>query len=192
VFLATRGRLDEALQEARLAQESNPLSAIVHWNVARTHFFRREHQAAVEAVRRALALDPDFAMAHLLAARILAQERRFDDSLRALDRIADAERTSEALALDAYIAAVRGDRTMALTIVKRLEAQPASQHVLPYSLAKVYAALNESGQAFAHLQSAADEHSAQIVFMNIDPELAALRSDPRFVTLAQRVGLTGR
>jgi serine/threonine-protein kinase len=192
VFLATRGRLDEALQEARLAEESNPLSAIVHWNVARTQFFRREHQAAVEAVRRALTLDPDFAMAHLLAARILAQDRRFDDSHDALNRIADAERTSEALALDAYIAAARGDRTTALAIVKRLEALPASQHLLPYHLAKVYAALNESGQAFAHLQSAADEHSAQIVFMNIDPELAPLRSDRRFVALAERVGLIGR
>lgn len=191
VFLATQGHLNDALREARLAEQSNPLSPIVHWNVARTHFFLREYQAAAEAVGRALALDPDFAMAHLLAARIFAQELRFPESRRALDRIPDAERTSEARALDAYIAAVRGDRKAALAIVKRLEADTASQHVLPYYVAKVFAALNESVEALAHLQRAADEHSAQIVFMNIDPELAPLRSDSRFVALAKRVGVIG-
>ena len=38
--LAAQRRLDEALREARLARESDPLSAIARWNVARMYFLQ--------------------------------------------------------------------------------------------------------------------------------------------------------
>ena len=76
--------------------------------------------------------------------------------------------------------------------MKQLEADPASQHVMPYYVAKVYAALKEPDQAFSHLERAADEHAAQIVFVAVDPEFAALRNDPRLRPLMKRVGVGGR
>lgn len=192
VFLAASGRLEDALREARLAAESNPLSPIVHWNVARTHFFRREHQPASEAVGRALALDPQFALAHMLSARILAEERRLTDAQRALDRVPDAERTSETLTIEAYIAALRGERQTALALVARLEAGTSPHHVVPYWVAKVYAALGEPDQAFAQLQRAMEQRSAQMVFLSVDPEFEPLRVDPRFRELVRRIGLRRR
>ena len=168
VLLATRRDLDKALTEAQLAAQSDPLSPIIHWNVARTYFFRGEHDAALAAIARALELEADFPMALVLAARVHAQQGRVDEAQRALDQIR-AKRpddvTSESLALGAYIAAIRGDRKTAIGIVKQLEADPASQHVMPYYAAKVYAALKEPDQAFAHLYRAADEQAAQIVFV---------------------------
>ena len=76
--------------------------------------------------------------------------------------------------------------------MKRLEADPAAQHVMPYYVAKVYAALKEPDQAFSHLERAADEHAAQTVFVGVDPEFAPLRDDPRLETLKKRVGVGGR
>jgi tetratricopeptide (TPR) repeat protein len=192
VLLATRGRLDEALNEARLAEQSNPLSPIIHWNVARTHFFRGEHAAALAATTRALELEADFPMALVLAARVHAQQGRVAEAQRALDQIPAEDVTSESLALSAYLAAIRGDRKAAINMVTRLEADPASQYVAPYYVAKVYAALKDPDQAFSHLDRAADERVAQTVFVGIDPEFAPLRGDPRFGPLAKRVGVAGR
>jgi TolB-like protein/Tfp pilus assembly protein PilF len=192
VLLATRGRLDEALTEARLAEQSNPLSPIIHWNLARTHFFRREYDAALAAIGRALELEADFATALVLAARVHAQQGRVNQAQGALDRIRREDATSESLALGAYIAAIGGDRKTAIGMVKRLEADPASQHVMPYFMAKVYTALKEPDEAFTHLYRAVDEQAAQIVFVNIDPEFAPLRGDPRLEALKKRVGLLGR
>jgi serine/threonine-protein kinase len=192
VLLATRGRLDEALTEARLAEQSNPLSPIIHWNVARTHFFRREYEASLAEIARALELETDFATALVLAARVHAQQGRAGEAQRALDRIRQEDVTSESLALGAYIAAVRGDRKTAIGMVRRLEADPAAQHVMAYYVAKVYAALKDPDQAFTYLDRAADEQAAQIVFVGVDPEFAALRKDPRLPPLMKRVGVGGR
>jgi serine/threonine protein kinase/Tfp pilus assembly protein PilF len=192
VFLATRGRLEDALTEAALAAQSNPLSPIVHWNVARTHFFLGDSEAALAAIARARAIDRDFAMAHVLAARVHAGQGRLNDAERALKQIRDEDTTSESLALSAYVAAIRGDRRTAIGIVKRLDADPAAQHVMPYYVAKVYAALKEPDQAFSHLERAAGEHAAQTVFIGVDPEFAPLRGDPRLDALKKRVGVAGR
>ena len=114
------------------------------------------------------------------------------EAQRALDRIRQEDATSESLALGAYIAAVRGDRKTAIGMVRRLEADPAAQHVMAYYVAKVYAALKDPDQAFTYLDRAADEQAAQIVFVGVDPEFATLRKDPRLPPLMKRVGVGGR
>jgi TolB-like protein/Tfp pilus assembly protein PilF len=189
VFLATRKRSAEALNEARSAEQSNPFSPIIHWNVARTYFFQSKHRDALAAVGRALALDPEFDMAHMLAARIQVATGRLDEAETALKRIPQEQRRSEAVALGAYIAAGRGDRPAALAAVRRLEASVATQYVPLYHLAKVYAALGNADKALSYLERAENTREAQLVFVNVDPELAVLRADPRFAALAQRIGV---
>jgi predicted Zn-dependent protease len=97
--------------------------------------------------------------------------------------------SADSRALEAYIAARNGERVAALAMVKRLQLDRTAAHFLLYELAKVYAALNDPGQAVEYLRQAVDERSAQVVFMAIDPELAPLREDARFQPLAQRVGI---
>jgi len=126
-------------------------------------------------------------MAHLLAARVHTQRGRLEDAQRALDLIPPGDITSESLSLKAYIAALRGDDKAARSIAQRLGSAP--QNVPTYHLAKVSTVLGDTNQAFLYLSRAADEREAQLVFMNVDPEFASLRRDPRFSSLAKRVGL---
>ena len=191
VFLATRGKTDDALREALLAKQSDPRSPIIHWNVARTHFFRAEYQSALTAIGSALQLDPGFPMAHVLAGRVYARTHRVSEAQAALKLIRADDVNSESLALNGYIAAVRGDVKGARSIVQRLEAMASIQYVPNYHLAKVFTALGDSDQAFAYLDRAAKEHEAQLVFIGIDPELGPLRGDPRFRPLAKLVGVAG-
>jgi len=192
VFLATRSRLDDALREALLAKDSNPRSAIIHWNVARTYFFRDDSDSALKAIESALELDAGFPMAHVLAARVYAKLRRVQEAQRELGSIRDEDVTAESVALNAYIAAVRGDGKTARGIVQRLEARSATQYVPSYHLAKVSTALGNKDQAFVYLNRAAKDQEAQLVFINIDPELAPLRDDPRFPPLAKLVDVAPR
>jgi serine/threonine-protein kinase len=189
VFLATRSRTDEALREALLAKQSDPRSPIIHWNVARTHFFLGEDALALKAISSALQLDPGFPMAHVLAGRVYARQRRVAEAQAALKLIRDEDVNSESLALNGYIAAVRGDSKGARSILHGLEAGAPTQYVPNYHLAKVSAALGDSDQAFVYLNRAAKEQEAQLVFIGIDPEFAPLRDDPRFPPLAKLVGV---
>ena len=54
------------------------------------------------------------------------------------------------------------------------------------------AALGEKDQAFAWLERACDDHSYEIVFLNVDPLFDGLRNDPRFPDLLRRAGLAPR
>jgi TolB-like protein/tetratricopeptide (TPR) repeat protein len=189
VFLATRKRLPDALKEARLAEQSNPFSPIIHWNVGRTLFFNGEYRDALAAVGRALALDAEFDMAHMLAARIHAVTGKLGEAETALKQIPQEKRRSEAMALAAYLAALRGDRKTALAAARRLEESAPTAHVPLYHLAKVHAALGDAEQAFSYLERAEHAREAQLVFASVDPELSVLRTDARFKALADRVGV---
>jgi len=192
VLLATQGRMKDALDEARLAEENDPRSAIIHWNVARTHYFRGDAAAALAAIARAVELDPDFAMAHVLAARVHASQNQAEQARQALARVRPDDVSVHSRALAAFIAARSGDRSGAIEAITGLEQDTAAAHVLSYELAKVYAALNDPEQALARLRRAVDERAAQVVFMAIDPELASLRGDARFQAQAARVGVAER
>jgi hypothetical protein len=64
-----------------------------------------------------------------------------------------------------------------------------SKYVTPYGVALVYAGLGEKNQAFVWLNKALQGRSHWLVWLNRDPRWAGIRSDPRFVDLAKRVGL---
>ena len=193
VFLATRGRLKDALagSAARKAEQSaladHPLERGANAFLSRRA--RRRARGDCDARSSSMRIS----RWRTCSPRESTRSRGASTRLSARwTRIREADVTSESLALDAYIAAIRGDRKTALGIVQRLEADPAAQHVMPYYVAKVYAALKEPDQAFAYLERAADEQAAQIVFMGVDPEFAPLRGDPRLAALAKRVGVVRR
>lgn len=53
----------------------------------------------------------------------------------------------------------------------------------------IYAALGDLDDAFAWLERAADERSAIVPRVRVDPEFAPLRSDPRYAKFLARIGL---
>ena len=57
-----------------------------------------------------------------------------------------------------------------------------------YYFALVHAGLGEHAQALRYLERAYEERSTVLAYLLIDPRLAPLRDDPRFLTLARRLG----
>jgi hypothetical protein len=49
--------------------------------------------------------------------------------------------------------------------------------------------LQENEDAIRELQRAYEEHSSSLHFIGIAPEFAPLRSDKRFVSIVERIGL---
>jgi hypothetical protein len=57
------------------------------------------------------------------------------------------------------------------------------------AIAHVHVVLNEHEDAIRELQRAYEEHSSSLHFIGIAPEFAPLRSDKRFVSIVERIGL---
>ena len=64
-----------------------------------------------------------------------------------------------------------------------------TRYVSQYFMACVWIGLGEKAQAFDCLEKAFQERSSWMAHLKVDPIVDSLRSDPRFKSLIQRVGL---
>ena len=57
-----------------------------------------------------------------------------------------------------------------------------------YQIAMIYTYLEDHDRAFTWLERSYGERETSMVVLNVDPRMEALRSDPRFHDLVQRIG----
>jgi hypothetical protein len=84
--------------------------------------------------------------------------------------------------------AVSGKKVEAQRILSELK-QQKQKYVSPYTIATIYAGLGERDQAFKWLERAFEERDIWLMNLKIDPVLKDLRSERRFASLIQRIGL---
>lgn len=186
-FLTAMGRFDEAVAAMRRAQEVDPLSLIARAALGWVHYYQRDFDAAVEQCRRTIELNPDFELAHLWAGWADEAAGRYAS---ALEHLAAAVKLSSggavALASLGRAQALAGDPGAARGTLARLHQAHAS-YLPAYELAKLHLALGEPDAAIDWLRRAHAERSHSIVFLHVDPQLDALRRDPRFTELAAQL-----
>ena len=73
-------------------------------------------------------------------------------------------------------------------ILVELNQKAAQTYVPAYYFALLYAGLGQRDQALRYLERAYEERSTVLAYLMIDPRIAALREEPRFVALARRLG----
>ena len=74
-YLNAMGRFPEAMQQITRAREIEPLSPLIHRDVAWQYFFQRRFDEAVMQLRETLTMDASFGPAHSLLARALIEKR---------------------------------------------------------------------------------------------------------------------
>ncbi len=188
-LLCMRGRPAESIQEKEKALSMDPLSVVILTDVARMFYFSRIYDQAVVRYRAALDLDPSFVAAHIGLARVYEQQGRFDLAIPEL-------KTSVRLAPDSALAfarlgqgfAVAGNIDEAQKAIGQLKALSAQRYVSPYHIASILAAMRSWDEAFEWFEQAYQERSISLGYLNIEPQLDELHSDPRFQALVRKVG----
>ena len=99
------------------------------------------------------------------------------------------EGSAEILGELGYAYALSGRPDRARGILQDLEVRSKGRYTSPYFSALVYAGLGDRDQAFARLDRAVTDRSDAVVYLEVEPRLDSLRSDPRFTALVRRVGL---
>jgi hypothetical protein len=90
---------------------------------------------------------------------------------------------------DACVLACLGRGAEARALLAQLEARFDLARTQACEVAMAYAALGDADTAFAWLEKALDSGAGTLVFLAIDPGFDALRSDPRFPGLLERLRL---
>jgi DNA-binding winged helix-turn-helix (wHTH) protein/TolB-like protein len=187
---AANGEQSDALRNAEAGLKVDPLSLIIGVDVGRHHYYKGAYQAAIDQFIKTLELDPGFVRAHYELARAYAQWGKLDQAMAAARRAVDLSgRSDSTLGALAKIQASAGDQTASRKILAELLGRKKQRYMSPYHLAVVYAGLGEMDAAITSLEQAYDERFNWTVFINVEPDFAALRGDPRFGDLVRRMNL---
>ncbi len=189
-LLSMTGQHEEAVREKKRALAMDPLSAVIRTDLARMYYFSRDYDRAITEYRAAIDTDPNFASAHLWLAHVYEQRGMFEDALSELRTGTDlSDNSSFALAQLGHGYALTGRYDQARGVLTKLDEISKDKHVSACDLAMLYVGLQENDTAFACLQRALEERCVGLGYFGVEPQIDALRSDPRFERLLRCVGL---
>ena len=188
-FLMAEDRLNEALEQARLAEAEDPLSAEASGVVALTLYYQRHYDDAITARLKALQLDPTSPQQYLGLGRTYAGNREFDKAMAALkEAVARSGRAPFIMAELARTYAVSGQRQEAEALMSTLTATDGGgSHLSAQYHTYVYAALGDYDRAFEWLEKAFEAREPNVLWARVDPRFDSLRGDPRFAAFIRRV-----
>ena len=190
LMLSAQARHDEAIAEIRRAQELDPVTPVFTADVGWHFYYARRYDEAAEAFQRATALDPTFPTPYAGLALVFAATGRYQDGLAALQRGETRSRGFPSfLPIRGYLYGVWGKQREALAVLDELKASASREYVSPAWFAMVHAGLGDKDRAFAYLDSAYQDRSRELIYLNVAPRWDALRSDLRFQTLLRKLGL---
>jgi TolB-like protein/Tfp pilus assembly protein PilF len=186
VYLAQIGRPQEAIAEARLAHELDPLSSLTYSISAFIYFDARQYDQAMEVIRRASELPHDDSETLYLESRIEIETGHYDEAIRHLQQLGDKAPRALGQLGNAY--GRSGNAAAGREVIERLEKRLRSQGFGRYEIAWVYAGLGRKEEALKWLERAYEARDQRMINLKADPCMNPLRSDPRFQDLERRVG----
>ena len=188
MLYAGTGRLDEALEQVEAVRAIDPLWVQLPASEVFVRFFRRELPEAFAAARQGLELHPYLPLSRALYAQAL---EFLGDTEEALNQYRIATVLSPDLpwlrALEAICLVNSGRRQEAQKILQQLEELRNTEYVDAYFQAQLLHALERKDEAFRELERAADENSAAMFVLDVDPRMDAMRLDPRFAAIRERL-----
>ena len=185
-YLFYMGRFEEANREINRAHELDPQSLVIGLQLASPHMYSRNYVQAIDKIQEALKLNPEFPLGIYMLATCYEQLGRFDEALAEYRKIA---RTKMGLAGLGYVYGKSGRRKEARQILEQLLNDSRANDLSAYHVARVYAGLGDTSQAFAWLKKARDARDERMVMVKVEPKLDALRSNPLFRDLLQSLRL---
>jgi TolB-like protein/Tfp pilus assembly protein PilF len=189
-FLTSMGRTEASHAEAERALELDPLDMITNIHLGWHYLYAGKTDQAIRQFRTSLEMDPNWTRAHFFLGWVYTQRGNFTDAIAELQTAVKLlNRDPWALTMLGYAYAKAGKRSEARQILAQLTKMAKERYVSSYEIAMIYVGLGENGRAFQWLNRAYDERSGWLPYLNVEPRLGALRSDPRFKELVRRVGL---
>jgi serine/threonine protein kinase/tetratricopeptide (TPR) repeat protein len=189
-YLASVGRYQDAIDEAKRGQELSPLSLIGNAQVGWMYFFARRYDEGAAASLKVIEMDPNFFSARRYYGLILEQKGQFEQAVEQLEKAREHSGGSPVvIAALGHAYALAGKRQEAEKIIEELLDPSKPRRGSGYDVAVVYVGLGEKEKAFEWLDKAYEQRDDFLAYLKADPRFDPLRTDTRFDNLLRRLGL---
>ncbi|MGD9630398.1 MAG: tetratricopeptide repeat protein [Pyrinomonadaceae bacterium] len=185
--LTSTGRFDEAVAEAKRAEELDPLSPIIGADLGNVLIRARRFDEAIGQLNRTLTLDPNFWVAYWYLGMAYHGKGEYSEAVAAYRKGRSLNDNPFLKALHIRSLAKTGERTEAVKLLDELQAESERRYVSSSTFAVAYGALGEKDKAFAALQKDIAERGSRLSVLSFNPIWDDLREEPRFTELVRRV-----
>jgi TolB-like protein/Tfp pilus assembly protein PilF len=190
-LLVASGRFDEAVSQIKQAQALDPLSPLANSDVGWVYLFAHLYDQAIDQIKRTLDLEPGFASARTCLIHAYIYNGMIKEALslgkEEMRRGGATERELASIDIADPSAALTNYLRWRLERALRVSANATASQ---YRIAQLYAELADKDLAFASLAQALVANDPMLIFLNVDPAYDSFRSDPRFIALIHRSGIS--
>jgi eukaryotic-like serine/threonine-protein kinase len=185
LFLATRGRQEEAIAAMRRAATLDPLSLLISVNTGWVLYLGRRYEAAVRQETSTVRLWPSFGPVHYHLGLAYEQMKRYPEAIAELERArALSGDLPYLLATLGHVYAVAGRADDARRQLRALE---RNRDLAPSLAALIYTGMGDKTRALDWLEKAFDQRDAYLAFLKVNPVWDPLRGEARFRRLLDRL-----
>ena len=192
LFLASQGRGDEAIREARRAVDLAPTSWLISLSLSQVFLQSGHFDDAIEQARRTLDLYPNFSEAYTNLARAYSMKGRYSEAIETLRQWAYYEpRAGSVQQLwRAQTLARAGQNAEARALILTWRKESVSRRKgFPMAYVASLLACGDTDGALKALRQSVERHTPSMIWLKTTPELAAIRSDRRFVQVLAQMNL---
>lgn len=190
IYLRSMGKVDQAYEAARKAQQLDPLSMIIGVNVVDDLSILGRYDEAIATAQKYLELDPNYAQLLGILSAVYSIVGRHDDAIRtAKIGFETSGQVSEQLAALGRAYAYAGRRAEALKSIDELKGRFQKKQALGFHVAMVYGALDDGDRAFEWLEKDLAEPNGMIGGLKTDARFIKLQSDPRFPAILRKMNI---
>ena len=192
ITLAAMGRLEEALEQMRVAEECDPLSPQIKTIRGTMLSWAGRDEEALAYWEAVLSTNPDF---HLLYFHRAIHYIARGDRDHALADIRRKEKLTPGdllcIFLSGYAGARFGDIQKTKEAISRLKTLSSRKGAVPDLVAHLYASMGDKDSFFEWANRAVDEQAFEPHDVRYSKLYGDIRADPRYRKLLRRIGLTG-
>jgi len=187
LYLAAMNRHDEASKQSI---QSIKFDSSAGMKIARSSilYFKRDWQGMIDVLKPTIEQDAEYGPAYDWLGMAYIQKEQFEESITTYRRAVElADGLAEVLAGLGHAYAIAGREKEAREVLGKLNRLAEHWHVPPVQIAFVHIGLGEKQQALDLLDTAYDQRSWELVFLQTEPWLDDLREEPRFIELIEKM-----
>jgi DNA-binding winged helix-turn-helix (wHTH) protein/TolB-like protein/Flp pilus assembly protein TadD len=185
--LTQAGDLAGASDYIRKAQALEPANLAYLTLSGWVHYFARGYDESERELSRIVEAAPQAALPRQFLAHVLLIRRKGAEILRLLEGRNDPAPTAFSNLARAY--AQLGNVAAALAEIDRLQALGAQGFGVNFDLALIHLEMGDRVRALDALERAVDDHSQTLCYLNVEPALDSIRTEPRFQAVSRRLAL---
>ena len=186
--LVKEGRFTEALREAHLGRDLDPLAVISRFAVVWCAYHARRFEEAYRYASSTLENEPNNLLMLYASSFVLTGLGRHQEAIKTSEKVVELMgKASHTLSRLSSAHAAAGELEAAQHALDEIELVATRRYVSPYHLAVAYCALGRKEEALDLLEKAYETGDARIMWIGVEPELDPLHGHPRYNDLMRKL-----